>query len=56
MGRLALIIARQGSSVVQRRPMGSVNVGSVKEMIWRDLMRIALMIVILGNSDVSVYS
>jgi hypothetical protein len=48
MGRLALMIAMQGSSVVQKRPMGRVKVGSVKEITWRDLMRIILIIVILS--------
>jgi hypothetical protein len=42
------MIAMQGSSVVQKRPMGRVKVGSVKEITWRDLMRIILIIVILS--------
>ena len=49
MGRLPLMIAMQGSSVVQKRPMGRVKVGSVKEITWRDLMRIMLIIVILSS-------
>jgi hypothetical protein len=47
MGRLALMIHMQGSSVVQKSPMGRVYVGSVNDMTWRDLIRMMLMMVML---------
>lgn len=44
---LAIMMASSGSKTVQRRPMGRVNVGSVKEMSINEKMRMMEMHVTL---------
>lgn len=46
-GRLALMMASSGSRTVQSSPIGSVHVGSSKEIIMSDLRRTMEMAVIL---------
>lgn len=48
-GRLALMMASSGSRTVHSRPIGSVHVGSSKEMIMSDLSRTMEMAVILRH-------
>lgn len=48
-GRLALMMASSGSRTVHSRPIGSVHVGSSKEMIMSDLSRTMEMAVMLRH-------
>ena len=48
-GRLALMMVSSGSMTVHMRPLGNVQVGSVKLIACKDLMRIMEMIVMLSS-------
>lgn len=48
-----MMMANSGSKTVQRRPIGRVNVGSVKEISIKEKMRMMEMAVTLGEVAVS---